>query len=161
MLAAFVALVVVIVIERRPVERALRAFFEGEDHPLNLAILRIAVFGMILLELFRLHEAREAIEYSRVPKVLLVAPFPLNHGGILSDLPLNSSVTTVLVAILALTATLALLGLYTRVNAAVTALISIYVLGVPEFFGQVHHNHNLLWFAAILAASRSGDGSLD
>ena len=50
-----------------------------------------------------------------------------------------------------------MIGLFSRTSALLTALLSIYVLGIPQFYGKVNHYHHLVWFAAILATSRCGD----
>ena len=52
---------------------------------------------------------------------------------------------------------LALVGAGTRVSAPCAVLLGVFVLGVPQFFGKLNHDHHVLWFAAILAASRCGD----
>ncbi len=50
-----------------------------------------------------------------------------------------------------------MIGLCTRTSAWITVICRFYVLGIPQFYGKVNHYHHLLWFAAILAASRSSD----
>src|SRR6185503_19451812 len=51
----------------------------------------------------------------------------------------------------------AILGLFTRTSAIVAVVTGLYVLGIPQFYGKIDHYHHLLWFGAILAASRCGD----
>ncbi|MFE1744162.1 hypothetical protein [Coleofasciculus sp. H7-2] len=50
-----------------------------------------------------------------------------------------------------------MIGLFSRTSALLTAFIGFYALGIPQFFGKVDRDHHLLWFSAILAASRCGD----
>jgi predicted DCC family thiol-disulfide oxidoreductase YuxK len=36
-------------------------------------------------------------------------------------------------------------------------LLALYVMGITQVYGKVSHDHELIWFMAILAVSRSGD----
>jgi hypothetical protein len=56
-----------------------------------------------------------------------------------------------------------MVGFFTRTSAALACACCVYLLGLPQLFGKISHNHHqLIWFAAILAVSRCGDAiSLD
>jgi hypothetical protein len=49
-----------------------------------------------------------------------------------------------------------LFGLATRSTLAAAALLSAYVLGLPQNQVKVTHNHHVVWFLALLAAGPSG-----
>lgn len=58
---------------------------------------------------------------------------------------------------------LSCLGLYTRASTVTAFLLSLYLLGLPQNFGKIHHESGLvLLVLAVLALSRCGDAlSLD
>jgi hypothetical protein len=49
------------------------------------------------------------------------------------------------------------LGLFSRASFALLTVTAAYVLLIPQLGGAVFHDHHLLWFAALLAASPCGD----
>ena len=132
--------------------RAITAWFAAETHPANLAVVRIAVFSI-------LHERLKAggfRRYARLPEDLRIPP--PGWDAILQVLPFDeATVKLAQIAGVALSF-LALVGFWTRPAAALTALLSTYVLGTQYFFGKVDHTfHPVIWFALLLAASPSGD----
>src|SRR5262249_36050545 len=51
---------------------------------------------------------------------------------------------------------------FARTAALLAGILSIYVLGIPQCFGQANHFHFVVWFAVLLALSRCADAwSLD
>ena len=72
------------------------------------------------------------------------------HG----DLPVT-------IAAIVFTATLVcvLVGFRTRSSLTVAALLGWYVLGLPQTFGKVDHDHHLLWCLIVLAAVLVGTRS--
>ncbi len=138
-------------------QRACQAWFAAQTHPLNLAIVRITVFAILLERLLSGGFRR----YARLPEDLRLPPPGIE--AVLRVIPVNEQTVTAVQIAAALCALLALLGLWTRPAAALAALLSSYVLGVPYLFGKVDHTlHHLIWFSALLAASPSDDAlSLD
>jgi predicted DCC family thiol-disulfide oxidoreductase YuxK len=49
-----------------------------------------------------------------------------------------------------------LLGIFTRASLAGATVLSLYLFGLPQNMGKLHHYHHLVWFLAILAAGPSG-----
>jgi uncharacterized membrane protein YphA (DoxX/SURF4 family) len=132
--------------------RAIAAWFSAETHPANLAVVRIAVFWILYDRL----KAGGFRRYARLPEDLRVPP--PGWEAILRALPLDE--TTVKLAQIAAIAVsfLALVGLWTRPAAALSALLGTWVLGSQYLFGKVDHTfHHVIWFALLLAASPSGD----
>ena len=129
----------------------IRAFFSTPTHPVNLAIFRIALFGA----LFIFADAGTTIRFSQFPEILKAAP--PGWDGLLKILPIDQTSATAIVRIFQVSCLLAMVGLFTRVSATLAVVSGIYVLGVPQFFGKIDHYHHLLWFTAILAASRCAD----
>ncbi len=50
-----------------------------------------------------------------------------------------------------------LIGLFTTASSALALILAVYVLGVTQVYGKVSHNHELIWFMALLAVSPCGD----
>jgi uncharacterized membrane protein YphA (DoxX/SURF4 family) len=115
-------------------------------------VVRIAVFWILFDRL----KAGGFRRYARLPEDLRIPP--PGWEAILRALPLDET-TVKLVQIAAIAVSfLALVGLWTRPAAALSALLGTYVLGSQYLFGKVDHTfHHVIWFALLLAASPSGD----
>jgi hypothetical protein len=139
------------------VRRACAAWFAAETHPANLAVARITVFAILLHRL----ETGPFGRYVRLPEEMRVVPRGL--ADVLRAVPVDEPSVALARALTVGFALLALVGLFTRPAAALATLFGVYVLGVPYLFGKIDHTlHHVVWFAALLAASPSGDAlSLD
>lgn len=129
----------------------IQRFFTAATHPINLAVFRIVFFW----SLFNSVNAAEIIWFSQLPPELKFPPTGL--GWLLSYLPINQTLAGIFTTLLRVFSLTAMAGLFTRTSAVLTVILGVYALGIPQFFGKVNHYHHLLWFAAILAASRCGD----
>jgi predicted DCC family thiol-disulfide oxidoreductase YuxK len=136
---------------RRQTADLLRKFFATPGPALNLAIFRIVIFAQLLSP----DLLRDARSYAALPADLRVPPW--GFAWAVHVLPFNVEVATWCAVLMMICAGLAVLGLWTRVSAAVCALLAIYVYGVPQIFGKVNHDHHMIWFAAILALSPCAD----
>jgi predicted DCC family thiol-disulfide oxidoreductase YuxK len=126
-------------------------FFGAVSAPLNLAIFRIVLFVVVLLS-FSVHNIAW---YGSIPKELRFPPPGLYL--VLQHLPLNEDLawfTSLLLVIFCLTS---IAGVFTRFSIIASFFLSLYVLGIPQFFGKVNHYHHLVWFMAILAVSPCAD----
>lgn len=128
----------------------LQRFVLGSATPVDLAMIRIVVFGMLL----GLRAIREATVFSQLPSALVVPPMGL---GSIASYASNPGLVRVLSIGFLVASGLAMVGWRTRSTALIAVLLGVFALGVPQFFGKVNHYHHLLWIAAILAVSRSGD----
>ncbi len=137
--------------ERAQIRHRVSVFFTAVTHPINLAVFRIVFFGC----LFTAVNPAEIVWFSQLPPELQFAPTGL--GWLLTNLPINQTLASISSYLIRLFALTGILGLFSRTSATLTVLLGIYALGIPQFFGKVNHYHHLLWFAAILAASRCGD----
>lgn len=142
---------VVALVWPRQAWRVLTTFFRAEAHPLNLAIFRIVLFAFLLT----LVNLQELVFYSSLPSSLLVAPRGM--GWLHHVVPFTATTVTVAVLVFRCFCVLAIIGLFSRFSALMVVVCGLYVLGVPQFFGKVNHYHHLMWFAGLLAVSRSGD----
>ena len=126
--------------------------FRARSHPANLAMLRIVVFGLLLIDVLG---PAEPVWFALLPEQLRVPP--PGWEGFFHLVPLDPVSVVVAKWLFVVACLFALFGAYTRPAATCAVVLGVYVLGVPQFFGKLNHDHHLLWFAALLAASRSGD----
>jgi predicted DCC family thiol-disulfide oxidoreductase YuxK len=149
-LVALELLVLAIHLRNRVWKRVVE-FFTAADHPVNLAIFRIVIFW----QLIAWTDLSEIRWYSRIPRELRVAPWGM--GALLKHLPINERWATIATSLLLIFAVTGMIGLFARASAFSCAVLGLYSLGIPQFYGKVDHCHHLLWFCAILAASPCGD----
>ncbi len=129
----------------------MRDFFGVPTHPINLAVFRVILFGTILLSF----GVSEIAWFSQIPAELRDSP--LGFEWLSNHLPINVTWATISSRLFLLSCFTAMIGFFTRTSAWFTVILGYYVLGIPQLFGKVSHDHFLLWFAAILAVSRCGD----
>ena len=116
-----------------------------------LAVFRIAVFSSLVGQLI----ASKPWTFSQLPYALATPPaaakplFNLVHP--------TATVVKLTVAITVVSAIMALIGLRTKVTAAVCVVASVYSLGVPQLYGKVDHYHHVVWFAGLLALVPASD----
>jgi predicted DCC family thiol-disulfide oxidoreductase YuxK len=131
--------------------RTVTAFFTATSAPINLAVLRIVFFAV----LFRCVDVEHVVWFSQIPPELRFPP--IGVGWLLPYVPVDSATAASVAAILRVCCLSALVGFFSRTSAGLAALLSVYVLGIPQLYGKVNHYHYLVAFAAILAASPCGD----
>ncbi len=130
----------------------LRSFFCAAASPINLAVFRIALFGWLLYVIF----STDFLGLVDIPADLRVAPSGLE--SLLPLIPIDAPWVIMVRRVALLACTMALVGKFTRVSAWLACLCALYLLGLPELFGKIYRQHqHLVWFAALLAAARSGD----
>lgn len=136
---------------RDRIVRSLRSFAGAEAPPIGLAVFRIAIFSAILAQTW----LEDAVFFSSLSPELEHMPAGVRWLG--DVLPFSPEATEALRTLLRVVCISGILGLFARASAFLAAILGAYVLGVPQFFGKVNHFHHLLWFAAILSASRCAD----
>jgi predicted DCC family thiol-disulfide oxidoreductase YuxK len=136
--------------KRHYVVKTINEFFAGTTYPINLAIFRIIHFESI----FSI-DYSQVVWFSELPKELMFVPF--GSGWFINIVPINATIAQIAIFLLKIFSFTAIIGLFTRTSAWLTVILIFYVLGIPQFYGKVDHYHHLLWFAAILAASRCAD----
>lgn len=142
---------------RRAATEALRQFFFQPQAPTNLGLLRIALFGGLAW----VSSQTSAVWWASVPRELRFMP----HGWIwLKDvLPLDATLASAAQYVVVSASLCAAIGLLTRASAPIAAVVAVYLLGVPSFFGKIlHMDHALVLMSLVIAASPCGDAlSLD
>lgn len=137
-----------------PVRALLRRFFLTPGYALDLAVFRIAIFAVLLVYLIT--ERSEILAFAGFPQELRIPP----DGWRALDpaVPFSEASVGACWWLLVAVSVAGLLGVGARSAAWIAAALSVYVLGVPQFFGKVDHNsQHLIWFLVILGASRCSD----
>ncbi|MEX0779657.1 MAG: HTTM domain-containing protein [Balneolales bacterium] len=132
--------------------KQLDAFFTKPTSPVNLAIIRIVLFGF-LLTLGSLYS--DAISISASSPSALVPPPGWNL--LLEYLPVNERLTQLDVTIFLISCVFALLGLGTQYAIVIATVTGLFALGIPQFYGKIDHYHHLWLIMFILCFTRSGD----
>jgi hypothetical protein len=97
----------------------------------------------------------DVIAYLRVPADWRVAP--PGYASFFHLIPWDESLAVWIHRCAYLFAIMLGVGWFTRTSCIMAMLLSLYVLGVPNFFGGIGHgSHHIIWFLALLAASPSG-----
>lgn len=129
--------------------------FLAPGHPVDLAVFRILVFGVLLAS----PDVHGAAGFASLPPSLRLTP---GASPWLAALPLDPATATLVARVFIASCVLALVGLWTRAAAGAALVSGLILLGIPQLYGTVRHYHHLLWFVALLAASPCGDSlSLD
>src|SRR4030095_17021428 len=75
----------------------------------------------------------------------------------LAQIPINESFAHAASMALVVACLACILGLFSRTSIIICLVLSLYVLGLHQFFGNINHYHHLIWFMAILALSPCSD----
>ena len=138
-------------VRNRRAPKLITAFFESEGPPINLAVFRI-VFFVALACSFSVSNIEW---FSSLPTELRFPPPGLHWLS--TYLPINNTLAWTASVLLLFFCFTAAIGLFTRTSAFACLVLGVYVLGIPQFYGKINHNHHLLWFTAILALSPCAD----
>ncbi|MEM8885651.1 MAG: HTTM domain-containing protein [Planctomycetota bacterium] len=145
------AAIALLVWKRRDAAAVLRSYFRESTAPVNLAVFRIVVFGMLLY----LQIDYRAEWFARVPESLRV--MPKGWSPIWSIVPWNPGFVNAMQMICIGACIASVLGFFTRTATIIATVTGLYVFGLQQLFGKLNHFHHLFWFAALIAASPSGD----
>jgi hypothetical protein len=129
----------------------IRRFWNAPAAATDLAVLRIAVLALLLV----LPRIPEAVRLSGFSPDVRVPP-----GGmpwLLDVVPASQATVRPLALVFLVACALALVGLWTRPALIVAAVLGLWLLGIPQFYGKVSHYHHVWWALALLAASPAGD----
>jgi predicted DCC family thiol-disulfide oxidoreductase YuxK len=153
MLLVFIAagLVIAAILHRRRTRSIITEFFTASAAPINLAVFRVVVFGTLALSC----KVSHVVWLAELPLELRFPPVGVQWlAGVI---PISAAWVTAACTLLRVSAAAAMIGLFTRTSALFTVIAGLYVFGLPQLYGKVNHSHHLVWFPAILAASRCGD----
>ncbi|TWT46928.1 DCC1-like thiol-disulfide oxidoreductase family protein [Botrimarina hoheduenensis] len=138
-------------IASRRARRRVKRFLFASAAPLNLAVLRIAAFGMLLYLL----RTEPIMTYAAWPPEMY--EWPLIAGLFKNVLPVTPAVVGPTLAVATVTTTCALVGFLTRLTAPVSVLLGWYLIGVPQLSGKVNHLHHVMLIGLVVALARCAD----
>lgn len=155
-LAVTLALVALAVRERRRLLPWLRDYFLAPTSPATLGLLRFVLFAL----LWNATRTASPEWHAALPAVLRAPPF---GWDLLGDAPFHPEVAERAQELLLVTSAAATLGLFTRVTVPLSALLAVYVFGLPQCFGKVNHGSHARMLAMLaLSFAPCGDAlSLD
>lgn len=123
----------------------------SEGAALDLAVFRATIAFVIAMS----SSVAVADHWAALPEGARVAP--IGVGWLLPILPIEPASIRIARLVLWAACVTGLVGLFSRASFAIIALCLSYVLLAPQLGGSVFHDHHLVWFAVLLAASPCGD----
>jgi hypothetical protein len=144
-LLTFAGAIGLLVAEKR--WRLLSSFRFEKSSALNLAVARVVIITTLVSKISLNYE----LSYSRLDRALIVPPLGWAH--LAAYVPRNPNLITILYVLFVAFGALAIVGLYGRLACCMTSAIGFYLLTLPQLFGKINHDHNLVLFGFILAAS--------
>jgi Vitamin K-dependent gamma-carboxylase len=135
----------------RKIKLTIERYFSEQDSPFNIAVFRIIFFCYILISF----NGKRILWFSHLPSDLQFPPVGMKH--FLSVVPITPDIVQKAMILFIVFSFLAMVGCFARAASFFAAICGIYVLGIPEFYGEVAHNNHLIWFMLILSASRCSD----
>lgn len=142
----------------------LKYYFHEKGHSFGLALFRIGFYGYFLFGLIIYPEFRsyfqnyvgvQVFQFSEMPQYLRQSLPGL--GVVLSGLPVSLTITKTLSWVWLLFCSMSVLGLFTRFATLGFALLTTYLLGIPQLYGNYIHYHVIVYTSIFLFVSRSGD----
>lgn len=121
------------------------------EHPVTLALLRIAVCAIVLVS----PEVLRAPAHASLAAALRVAPEGL--GWFVAYVPIGPRIAQAAQLGVALGAFAGLVGYRARLAMAAVAFFGFYTFALAQLSGAVLHDMHLIWFALILSVSPCGD----
>ncbi|MEO6576617.1 MAG: HTTM domain-containing protein [Polyangiaceae bacterium] len=121
------------------------------EHPVTLALLRIAVCAIVLVS----PEVLRAPVHALLAPALRVAPEGL--GWFVAFIPIGPRIAQVAQLGVALGAFAGLVGYRARLAMGAVAFFGFYTFALAQLTGAVTHDMHLVWFALVLAVSPCGD----
>jgi len=149
LLLALAAFIVLLAAERR--WKLLSSFRAETGPPLHLALARVVIISALLSKV----SLRQEILYSTLDKSLVVPPVGWSH--LAPHIPRNPDLVTILYGLFVFFGVLAIVGLFGRLACLLTSALGFYLLTLPQLFGKINHDHNLILFGFLLALSSCCD----
>ena len=125
-------------------------FFAEQRTALDLAVFRVAVMALYLQ--FPLGLGRR---FAGLDRALIVPP--PGWGVIARWFPRSPGLYEAVTVVFLVTTVLGLIGLWTRFAVPLAVAAGFYVFTVPQLFGKINHNHEMVLFGILLALSPCGD----
>ena len=137
----------------RSVWSVVERFLSHESYAFSLGVLRILLFTRLYQVGSRVH----VVALAEAPAE--TRNLPPGWGWLGEMVPLfDRDFATSAQSLFVAAALLAIFGAATRITAPISAIVSAYLIGLPNFFAKIDHGeHLLVCFCLVLAFSRCGD----
>lgn len=123
-----------------------------------LSVYNLAIFRILMLKWLKNHYNYRVYDTAywaaMPPEARVDLPY---MGWFIQHIPISPEIYLYMGKLGIILSTMAMWGLFTRPALLLNIPVSIYVLGVPMFFGKLAHQQMWVWFPAILAFSRCAD----
>ncbi|OWY19290.1 hypothetical protein C7N43_29285 [Sphingobacteriales bacterium UPWRP_1] len=123
-----------------------------------LSAYNLAIFRILMLKWLKNHYNYRVYDTAywaaMPPEARVDLPY---MGWFIQHIPISPEIYLFMGKLGIILSTMAMWGLFTRPALLLNIPVSIYVLGVPMFFGKLAHQQMWVWFPAILAFSRCAD----
>lgn len=123
----------------------------------DLSIFRIVFFGFFVVGFFLAPTtlSRQLLPFLELPESAQVSlPFMSWYPKVI---PINENLVRIALILFYCSIFTSFLGIKTRWSIVLFTLTAFYLFVIPNLYGKVNHNHELLWFPAILAFSPCAD----
>jgi hypothetical protein len=117
----------------------------------DLAVFRV----LVVIAWLSMVRPGLAAHFAMYPRELCFPPFAWQK--VIDSIHVSAIQVWIAYAIFVLGAIGTLIGWRTRLSLIVMTLAGGLVLSIPQFFGKVNHDNDLIWFALLLIASPCGD----
>lgn len=121
----------------------LREFLFESDAAINLAVLRIVLVAFILFTNF----PSIALQTAKLGSDAVVPP--PGWASVIDIIPISPGLIYGAGLTFMISGIFALIGFYSRISIFVMAVLGLYVMGIPQFFGKIDHYH-ILWHVLLL-----------
>ena len=148
LLLVFLAAVTFWLADRR--WRLVAKFMAEKRTPLDLGVIRIVLMAWLMQT-----SLSQALVFAQLDPALVYPP--TGWGRLALMFPRNQHLIHGAYVVFLVSAVLALIGLWTRVNVPLAAAGAFYLMTIPQLFGKINHGHHLILFAILLAFSPCGD----
>lgn len=124
-----------------------------KEHAFNLAAFRIIFFGALLGNFLSPH-FEYLSTWAKLPESSKVGlPF---ISSIVEWTPVSPEIYAGVLYVAITLCFFVLIGFFTRVSNILLFLCTLYLFGVPTFFGKVNHNHIVVWTTLFMSLTDTG-----
>lgn len=131
--------------------KSVRHFLGEGAAPFNLALVRVVVFSLMLIE----YSPERLMAFSRLPPALVIGP--VGWGSLAANLPRGPVILAIVYPVFVVSTLCSIAGLWFRWSSVVSTLMAFYLFTLPQLWGRINHEHHLLLFAALLSVAPSAD----
>ncbi len=138
-----------VLIDRR--WKTVRHFLGEEAAPFNLALVRVVVFSLVLID----YSPERLMAFARLNAALVVGP--VGWGPVAAHLPRGPVILATLYPLFVVFTLCAIAGAWFRWSSVLSTVMAFYLFTLPQLWGRINHEHHVVLFAALLSVAPSAD----